>query len=73
MDGTPQRAHEIVGARRVDYVAICATSREAAVRQGEAPNGLLAQLLGGASVPWLEPISAVQPTALRLWRVVRDD
>jgi hypothetical protein len=62
-------AHAIVDKRGVDYVAICATAREAAVVAKKAPDGLLAQLLSGTAPAWLAPVQAPEKTALRLWRV----
>jgi hypothetical protein len=69
LSGTPDSAAAIFRARGVDYVAICSTSQESALLVEEAPHGLLAQLLAGATFPWLEPIPASGPTMLRLWRV----
>jgi hypothetical protein len=66
----PAAARAIVQARGVDYVALCATSRESAVVAHKAPDGLLADLLSGAAPAWLEPVPADEPTSLRLWRVV---
>ena len=62
MDGAPPEARAILAARGVDYVAICTTSREAAITTAKAPDGLLAHLLAGASSPWLEPVPAAEPT-----------
>jgi hypothetical protein len=66
----PEAARPILRAHGVDYVAICATSRESAIKTEEMRGGLLAHLLGGGAVSWLEPVPARSPTALRLWRVL---
>jgi hypothetical protein len=66
----PEAARPILRAHAVDYVAICATSREAAIKTQEMRGGLLAHLLAGGQVAWLEPVPARSPTALRLWRVL---
>jgi hypothetical protein len=62
-------ARAIIDARKVDYVAICSTSQEAALAADTAPDGLVAALLSGAQAAWLEPVAAAQGTTLRLWRV----
>lgn len=67
--GGVAEARAIVERRKVDYVAVCATSRESAVVAKKAPQGLLAKLLSGAAPGWLEPVAAPERTALRLWRV----
>jgi hypothetical protein len=66
----PEEARRIVRARKADYVALCTTTRESITTAARAPDGLLAQLLAGERVSWLEPLPADAPTALRLWRVV---
>ena len=66
----PEAARPILRAHGVDYVAICATSRESAIKAEEMRGGLLAHLLGGGAVTWLAPVPAQSPTALRLWRVL---
>jgi hypothetical protein len=71
MDRAPEKSLPIVRAHAVDYLAICTTSRESAITREEAPKGLLAHLLAGGSVPWLEPVPPGQPTKLKLWRVLR--
>ena len=71
MDGSFAEAKAVVDQRKVDYVAICSLSREAAVVKKRAPEGFLASVLGGRSPPWLEPVPATEKTALTLWRVVR--
>ncbi len=63
-------ARSIVRARGVDYVALCATSRESAIAAHKAPDGLLAELLAGAAPAWLEPVTMDEATSLKLWRVV---
>jgi len=69
MQGAPAEAHAIIERRKVDYVAICATSREAAVGTKRAPDGLLATLLSGLTPAWLSSVPQREETALRLWRV----
>ncbi len=65
----PHQARAIIDRRAVDYIAICATSRESAVASDKAPEGLLARLLAGATPAWLEPVESTEKTQLRLWRV----
>lgn len=62
-------ARAIIDARDVNYVAICSTSREAAIAAETAPDTLVGALLSGARPAWLEPLPAVDGTTLRLWRV----
>jgi hypothetical protein len=69
MRGSADEALRIVDQRNVDYVAICSTSREAALTMNYAPDGLLAALLAGRTPAWLEPVAGDQNTKLRLWRV----
>jgi hypothetical protein len=69
MRSAPEEARAILAARGVDAVAICATSREAAVTMGKAPDGLLARLLADRGPPWLEPVAGQGGTQLRLWRM----
>ncbi len=64
----PDDARAIIAARGVDYIAICTTSRETALSGAEAPDGLLARLLAGETVAWLEPVPANEATTLRLWQ-----
>jgi hypothetical protein len=66
----PEAVRPILRTHDVDYVAICATSRESAIKAEEMRGGLLAHLLAGGTVSWLEPVPADSPTALRLWRVL---
>jgi len=66
----PETARPILRAHGVDYVAICATSRESAIKAEEMRGGLLAHLIAGGAVPWLAPVPARSPTTLRLWRVL---
>ncbi|MBA3518045.1 MAG: hypothetical protein H0T75_10480 [Rhizobiales bacterium] len=70
MDRSPQDAQPIMQSRNVDYLAICATSRETALTLDETPNGLLSRLMSGESLPWLEPVPGGDRSTLRLWRVV---
>jgi hypothetical protein len=67
--GPPAEARTILDARRVDYIAICSTSREAAIAAKKAPDGLLAALLSDATPAWLEPLMGQEGAMLRLWRV----
>ena len=67
----PAEARAIIAARQVDYVAICATSRESAIAAKKAPDGLLAALLSGAAPAWLASVPGRDGTMLRLWRVLR--
>jgi hypothetical protein len=71
MNGSFAAAKAVVDERKVDYVAICALSRESAVAKGRAPEGLVTKVLAGDVPRWLEPIPASEKTALTLWRVVR--
>jgi hypothetical protein len=71
MRGPPDAAREIVERRNVAYIAICSTSREAALTTNHASDGLLAALLAGRAPAWLEPVAGGQNTMLRLWRVIR--
>ena len=65
----PDEARRIIRARGPDYVAICATAREAAQTMRKAPDGFLAALIAGDAPDWLQPVAAAAPTQLRLWRV----
>jgi hypothetical protein len=67
----PDRAGEILAARNVDYLAYCTTALETGHAIAEAPGGLLAGLVAGESIPWLQPVAPAEPTMLRLYRVVR--
>jgi hypothetical protein len=69
MKGPLAGAGAIIRARGVDYVAICATSRESALAKQKAPNGLIAQLLADRAPDWLEQVPSDMETKLRLWRV----
>jgi hypothetical protein len=71
MHGSFAEAKTIVDRRKVDYIAICALSRETAVAKGRAPEGLITKVLAGEGPAWLEPVPATEKTALTLWRVVR--
>ncbi len=71
MHGTFGEARAIVKQRNVDYIAICALSREAAVAKKRAPAGFLANVLAGQGPLWLKPVTATEKTALTLWQVVR--
>lgn len=71
MHGSFAEAKAIVDRRDVDYIAICALSRETAVAKNRAPEGLVAKVLAGEGPSWLEPVPAAEKTALTLWRVVR--
>lgn len=71
VDGDPATAHAIIAARHVDYVAVCASSHEAAISEQEKPNGFVADLLQGRTPDWLAPVAAKEPTMLKLWRVLR--
>jgi hypothetical protein len=64
----PERAHEVLRRRGVDYLAFCATAKETAIAIGEAPDGMLARLAEGESIAWLQPIPG-KGTMLRLYRV----
>jgi hypothetical protein len=68
--GPPEAVRPIFRAHGVDYVAVCATARESAITADEMRGGLLAHLIAGGAVSWLEPVPARAPTALRLWRVL---
>lgn len=70
MDLAPESAREVARRRNVDYLAICTTSRETALTRKEAPHGLLARLLAGENVRWLEPVPGGSGSPLRLWRVL---
>jgi hypothetical protein len=63
------QAKVIIERRGIDYVAICATSRESGLAMSKAPEGLLAQLLSGSPPAWLTPVTAREESSLRLWRV----
>jgi hypothetical protein len=65
----PERGREIAAARGADYVAFCASAKETAIAAGEAPDGLLARLARGETIPWLTPIAPAGDTTLRLYRV----
>jgi hypothetical protein len=67
----PAAAKAIIDARGVDYVAICAVSRESAIAMDKAPDGLLATLLKGQTPAWLAPVDAKEQSGLRLRRVVK--
>jgi hypothetical protein len=69
MGRPPDTSRAIATARGIDYVAICTSSRESAINRAEAPDGLLARLMDGETIAWLEPVPAQEPTTLRLWRV----
>jgi hypothetical protein len=71
MNGSFAEAKTIVDQRNVDYIAICALSREAAVAKKRAPEGFVAKVLAGRGPPWLQPVPAADKSALTLWRVVR--
>jgi hypothetical protein len=69
MRGSPEEARRIVEARNVDYVAICTTTREAALNAERAPDGLLALLMANHPPAWLEPVQADKNARLHIWRV----
>jgi hypothetical protein len=66
---SPEEAREIVRAHKADYVALCTTTRESVITAARAPDGLLARLLAGEQIGWLERVPADAPTTLKLWRV----
>lgn len=66
----PAKARPMLAARGVDYVAFCATARETAFAPREAPSGLLAVLVSGRTIPWLQPIAVNASGNLRLYRVL---
>lgn len=69
LSAAPVAALRIVHARGVDAIAVCPTSEEVTATIREAPDGLLARLVAGGSVDWLEPLAPSPGTALQLYRV----
>ncbi len=67
----PAEAKAVIDARHVDYVAVCKVSLESAIAAHKAPDGLIADLIGGKIPSWLQPVAAPEKTQLGLWRVVR--
>ncbi len=68
MNGAPDEARAILSRRRIDYLVICPTSAEVRDTLPEAPDGLLARLVRGDSVPWLQPVPG--NSALKIFRIM---
>jgi hypothetical protein len=68
--GTPERAHETVRRRHIDYVLICPNMSESTNYQVRAPNGFYVQLAKGRVPSWLSPITLPKNSPYRMWRVV---
>ena len=66
MLGSPDRAREVVRARKVDYVAICAGLDDVRFYVGARPQSFAARLAAGAPPDWLAPVAVEGP-----WRVYR--
>jgi hypothetical protein len=66
----PDAARAMIAARGIDYVAFCATADDMRFVADEAPDGLLAELASGREMPWLQPVTAPEPSNLSLYRVV---
>jgi len=71
MERPPAEAKAIIDVRGVDYVAICSVSKESAVAEYKAPEGLLSELLAGRPPNWLRPVQSAPGSALKIWRVVK--
>jgi hypothetical protein len=71
MNGTFGAAKAVVDERQVDYIAICALSRESAIAKKRAPEGFVSRVLAGEVPPWLQRVPGIKKTALTLWRIAR--
>ncbi|MCA0910044.1 hypothetical protein [Qipengyuania gaetbuli] len=71
--GSPEDALAIMERRPVDYIAICPELAEAGnlARYG-GDTSLIARLIAGDALDWLEEIPSTAPTAIRVWRVRPD-
>ncbi|MGH6787451.1 MAG: hypothetical protein ACREBO_11515, partial [Novosphingobium sp.] len=69
--GSPERAREIAAAYRIDYVAFCGDLAEPAIYAEAAPHGFAAQLRGGRTPDWLEPVAMPAGVNLKVWKVLR--
>lgn len=67
MIGSERDAREIVTARGVDYVAICAGAAATRRLAADSPDNFARMLAEGKAPAWLQPLPGVGP--LRAWRV----
>ncbi|MGN3974852.1 hypothetical protein [Tsuneonella sp. SYSU-LHT278] len=67
--GPADAAHATLAARGTRYVAICPDLSEPATYSAAAPHGFMAELLGGSSPAWLEPVATPGDSGLLVWRV----
>ena len=67
----PAAAEPIVRATGARYVLACSDLVEAGQYRDRAPGGLMAHLLAGKPVAWLEPVPlGPQAGTLRLWKIL---
>lgn len=66
---SPDAARVALGARGVEYVAVCPGQPELVNYTAAAPHGLGAVLARGAAPDWLEAVPMPAASGLRVWRV----
>jgi len=66
--GTPAEARAIIDRRKIDYVVVCPTSREARLMAQEQGHGLFVDLMRGRPVAGLEPV-IVNKSYLQIYTV----
>lgn len=64
-------AQEALMQRGTDYVALCPSLAEARMYARIAPDGFVAQLIGGQTPDWLEPIE-IDQTGLKIYQITRE-
>jgi hypothetical protein len=70
--GTSEQARQIAEANGVGLVALCRGNDESRALAKWAPDGLMADLMGGAVPAWLEPMPESDGQPLELYRVRLD-
>ena len=65
---SPDAAHQLLKARGINYLALCAAETELAIYARKDPGGLWAQMAKGKIPAWLEPLGS-RGEGIKVWRV----
>lgn len=68
-DGTADTARNVARKHGATLLLICPSFAESTVYKARSPKGFYAQLEGGKTFDWLEPVALPKNSPFRLWRI----